>query len=183
MKRLSKNKAAFLDRDGVINRAIIRKGRAYSPILLKDFKFLPKVAPAVKALKAAGFKIILVTNQPDVGAGKQKLAVVKAMHRLVRSKLAPDDIEVCYHTQEQGCSCRKPKPGMLLQAAKKWRIDLKKSFMVGDRWRDVEAGKAAGCQTIWVKAGYKEKKAENPDAVVSSLYEASRWILSRRNKK
>ena len=183
------NKAVFLDRDGVINRVVLRQGRPFPPASLKEFKFLPKVTQAIKALRSAGFKIIIVTNQPDVGAGIQSRAVVEAIHARIAGRIVPDGIKVCYHTAPDGCECRKPKPGMLLEAAREWSINLKTSYLVGDRWRDIEAGQAAGCKTVLIKADYKEKKARNPDAVSASLFEASRWILSqaatnkRKNKK
>lgn len=177
VKSKTKNRAVFLDRDGVVNRVVLKAGRPLPPTSLEEFKILPKVNEAILALRKAGFKVILVSNQPDVGTGKQSRAVVEAIHASLRRKMKFDDVKVCYHTDLDGCACRKPKPGMLLEAAREGSIDLKKSFIVGDRWRDVEAGKAAGCKTILIEADYKEKKAKNPDAVCASLIEASRWIL------
>jgi len=156
----------------------VRDGRPFSPRSIKEFKVLPKVAQALKKLRSAGFKIIVVTNQPDVGAGKQSRSAVEAIHKKIVLELSPDAIKVCYHTEAEGCDCRKPKPGMLLQAAAEEFIDLKKSFMIGDRWRDIQAGKAAGCGTILIKSDYKEKEARDPDAVAASLFEASQLILS-----
>lgn len=172
------NRAVFLDRDGVINRVFVRNGKPFSPQGLADFELLPGVREAVQALRDAGFRVIVATNQPDVGAGRQTRAVVEAMHARLRAELPVDDIKVCYHTDADGCTCRKPKPGMLLDAAKEWNIDLASSVMVGDRWRDVEAGKAAGCRTILVQNSYDERAAEGFDAAVSSLLEASRLILT-----
>ena len=166
----------FLDRDGVINRVILRRGKPFSPGLVKDFKYLPRVGKAIELLRGAGFKVIVVTNQPDVGAGRQSKRSVEAMNRRMRNNFHLDGVKVCYHTQKDDCACRKPKPGMFLKAAKEHKINLKKSFMVGDRWRDIEAGKAAGCKTVWIKSDYKEKKVSRPDFTADSLREASVWI-------
>jgi D-glycero-D-manno-heptose 1,7-bisphosphate phosphatase len=170
--------AIFLDRDGVINHNVVRSGRPYSPETLEDFVILPGVPRAVEALRRAGYLIIVVTNQPDVGAGKQSRELVEAMHDVVRRKLAVDDIEVCYHVDSDQCACRKPKPGMLLRAADKHGIALLQSFMVGDRWRDVDAGRAAGCRTVFVDYGYEnEPRPERPDLIVRSLPEAVSFML------
>ena len=178
-----KHRAVFLDRDGVVNRVVIKGGRPYAPASLAEFEVLPGVGEAIKALHSEGFKVVLVTNQPDVGAGKQNRASVEAIHAHIVRTLAVDDIKVCYHTEKDGCVCRKPKPGMLIEAAAEMGIDLKRSFMVGDRWRDIEAGRAAGCKTLLIKAQYKEKQATDPDAVCASLFEASRLILLGLNPR
>lgn len=174
------NRAVFVDRDGVINRAVVRDGKPYSPRGLADFELLPGVREAVWLLHDAGFRVIVATNQPDVGGGRQTRATVEAIHAHLRAALPVDDIKVCYHTDSDGCACRKPKPGMLLDAAEQWGIDLASSVMVGDRWRDVEAGKAAGCRTILIENAYDERAAEGFDAAVPSLLEASRLILAGR---
>ena len=174
------NRAVFLDRDGVINRATVTNGRPYPPKSVDRFEFLPGVVQAVEALNQAGFKVIVVTNQPDVATGKQRREVVESMHQLLKKTLPVDAIKVCYHQDSDNCSCRKPKPRMLLDAAEELSLDLPNSYMVGDRWRDVEAGKAAGCMTILVKSDYREKQAQDPGAIVSSLLEASQLILSQR---
>lgn len=174
------NRAVFLDRDGVINRAIVRGGRPYPPLTVDEMEFLPGVAEATAILSNAGFRLIVVTNQPDVATGVQRLEVVEAMHARLRREFPIDDIRVCYHVDRDGCMCRKPKPGMLLDAAAEWSIDLTSSFMVGDRWRDIGAGKAAGCKTIRVGDGYAEAQAETPDSVVESLRAASLLIVAGR---
>jgi D-glycero-D-manno-heptose 1,7-bisphosphate phosphatase len=173
------NRAVFIDRDGVINRATVKDGRPYPPMSLEEFELLPGVTEATKALSEADFKLIVVTNQPDVATGIQKRSVVESMHQTIRESLPLDGIKVCYHVDDNGCHCRKPLPGMLLDAASELSLDLSQSFMIGDRWRDVEAGKAAGCKTILVESAYNEKSAQNPDAVVSSLLEASQLILAQ----
>jgi D-glycero-D-manno-heptose 1,7-bisphosphate phosphatase len=121
---------------------------------------------------------IVVTNQPDVGKGLLRREIVEAMHQQLRAALPLDDINACYHIREDECACRKPKPGMLLQAAREWAVELNRSILVGDRWSDIEAGKAVGCQTVLVHQDYVERRAVAPDVEVQSLGEASRWILS-----
>lgn len=174
---LSMRRAVFLDRDGVVNKAIIRDGRVYAPTSMKEVEVLPGAVDAVQKLRQAGFCVIVVTNQPDVATGTVTREVVEEMHRHLCSFLAIDGIKACYHRDEDGCGCRKPKPGLLLEAAKQWSLDLKRSIMIGDRWRDIGAGKAAGCYTILIGDGYGELKNEMPDAQARSLCEASGLIL------
>lgn len=171
-------KAVFLDRDGVINANLERDGRPVAPTSLAEFRILPGVEDAIRRLKAAGFVIIVVTNQPDVATGLTTRATVEAMHAVIRQRLPVDDIKVCFHTDADGCTCRKPKPGMLLQAADTWKIDLAASFIVGDRWRDVCAGHAAGCTAIFVDYGYRQDGPNEPDRIVGSLAEAADHILA-----
>lgn len=172
-------RAVFLDRDGVINRAVVVHGKPFPPDSLDSLEIMEGVPEAICALKAAGFRVIAVTNQPDVATGKQQRSVVEAMHARLRELLDLDDIYVCYHTDADRCLCRKPLPGMLLDAARQWKVDLTESYMVGDRWRDVEAGQNAGCRTFWVRGElYQERQPENPTWIVSSLREASVIIQS-----
>ena len=176
-------RAVFLDRDGVINRSVVRDGKPYPPATLKEFVYLPGVEDCIKQLRAAGYLVIVVTNQPDVATGTQSREVVDSMHaKLYQDKLC-DDIKVCYHIDEDGCDCRKPKSGMLLEAAREWGISLEESFMVGDRWRDVEAGKFAGCFTYFIDYQYQEKVPDRPDEIVTSLEDAGRRILQKFNFK
>ena len=170
--------AVFLDRDGVINRAEVRAGKSYAPSTLEGLSVLPGVAESLIRLRQAGYLTLVVTNQPDVGKGTLGRDVVEAMHARLARELALDAIYVCYHVAEDRCSCRKPEPGMLLEAASDWGVDLAGSWMVGDRWRDVGAGRAAGTHTIWIDCGYDEPRAESPDWVVRSLPEAAEIILA-----
>ena len=170
-------RAVFLDRDGVINRAVVRDGKPYPPATLDDFELLPGVKSTAKALRKSDFLLIVVTNQPDVATGVQQRDVVEAMHRQLLVEGICDDVKVCYHTDADNCDCRKPKPGMLLESARQWQIDLTHRFMVGDRWRDVAAGKAAGCRTFFIDYQYREHCEDKPDAVVASLEEAGGLIL------
>lgn len=176
-------KAVFLDRDGVISRSEVRDGRPYAPRRLEDFEILPEVPGALAQLREAGFLLIVVTNQPDVGNGFVEREIIEKMHEEMCQAVAVDDVRVCYASQKEGSPFRKPKPGMLLEAAEKWGIDLGQSFMVGDRWSDVEAGRAAGCQTILIQRNYTEKQAENPNFTAASLEEASKIILKKEIKE
>jgi D-glycero-D-manno-heptose 1,7-bisphosphate phosphatase len=170
-------RAIFLDRDGVLNRSAVREGRPYAPTSLEEFELLPGVTEAVRSLRNAGFLLIVVTNQPDVATGVLRRHVLDQIHQALRFLLPIDDIKVCCHVDKDGCPCRKPRPGLLLEAAREWSIDLNHSFMVGDRWRDVSAGKAAGCKTIFVDCGYAEKQIDSPDFIVTSLPDAVKIIL------
>lgn len=171
-------RAVFLDRDGVINRAFVRGGRPYPPDTLQEMEILPGVVETIEDLHRAGFLVIVATNQPDVATAKQKREVVEAMHRKLFDTLAIDDIKVCYGVEGDDCPCYKPKPGMLVEAAHEWNIDLTRSYMVGDRWRDIGAGRAAGCHTVFIDYGYNERRPEDPDYVVRDIFEAGRIILN-----
>jgi len=170
-------RAVFLDRDGVINSAVVRDGKPYPPHSLDELKILPGVPEALARLRAAGFVNVIVTNQPDVATGMQRREVVESMHELLLSRLPIDTVKVCYHAAAADCACRKPRPGMLFEAASELGIDLAASFLVGDRWRDVGAGQAAGCQTFFIDAGYSEKRPGKPYVAVKSLPEAVDRIL------
>jgi len=172
-------RAVFLDRDGVINRAVVRDGRPYPADRVEDLDLLPGVPEALALLKAAGYLLIVVTNQPDVARGTQSRSAVEAIHARLASLLPIDEFRTCYHDDADACACRKPKPGMILEAASAHGVDLQVSVMVGDRWRDITAGKRAGCATVFLDYGYDEAKPAAPDAVFTSLSEAADWILER----
>ena len=170
-------RAVFLDRDGVINRAVVRHGKPYPPDSAETLEILPGVAGALESLRAAGFLNIVVTNQPDVATGKQRREVVEAINQRLCVNLSLDDVMVCYHADADHCACRKPKPGMVLAAAEKWGIDVEKSYLVGDRWRDVAAAQAAGCKALFIDYRYSEKMPDKPYVAVNSLAEAAGIIL------
>lgn len=174
--------AVFLDRDGVLNRSVYRDGVASPPDSLDDFELLPGVREAVDQLKGAGYVLVVVTNQPDIARGKQSASVVDAMNAVVQRELDVDAIYVCPHDDADDCECRKPRPGMLLEAMKRFDIDRDQSFMVGDRWRDVAAGRAAGCRTIQV--GSLDEGALSVAATIRrvDLADAASWILSQEVK-
>jgi D-glycero-D-manno-heptose 1,7-bisphosphate phosphatase len=170
-------KAVFLDRDGVINANVMRDGKPMAPTTLAEFRILPGVVKAARRLKDAGFLLVIATNQPDVTTGRTPKVTMEAMHAEIRRLMPIDDFMTCIHTDADQCSCRKPKPGLILQAAAKHGIDLPSSTFVGDRWRDVLAGQAAGCRTILVDHGYVQDRPAVPDKIVKSLTEAAAFIL------
>ncbi|MGQ0811844.1 MAG: D-glycero-alpha-D-manno-heptose-1,7-bisphosphate 7-phosphatase [Nitrospiraceae bacterium] len=174
-------RAVFLDRDGVLNDVVLRNGKPHAPFTLAEFRLLPGVPDALRELNRAGFLLIVVTNQPDVARGSVSREVVESMHQRLRSELPLDDIKTCYEIENPGSRCYKPKPGMLLEAAQERAIDLSKSYMVGDRWRDIGCGRAAGCFTILIDRGYNEMLRDIPDATCRDLREAASLILSHAN--
>ena len=175
--------AVFLDRDGVINRAFIRDGAPYPPASLRDLEILPHVPEALSALRARGYSLVVVTNQPDVARGTASRELVDGIHERLKDELALDAIFTCFHDDADECDCRKPKPGLLFRAARDLGIDLTSSFMVGDRWRDVEAGRRAGCRTLFVDCGYRESPPRSCDFRVGSLLEASGIILAESDSR
>ena len=170
-------RAVFLDRDGVINRAFVRDGKSYPPAGLNEVEILPNVRSALIDLKSVGYLLIVVTNQPDVASGKTSKLVVDQINSHLEESLPIDEFRTCYHDDKDDCRCRKPLPGSFLDAAREHQIDLNHSFMVGDRWRDIEAGAAAGCKTFFINYGYQEKQPDFPDFIVSSLAEAAEIII------
>jgi transaldolase len=176
-------RAVFLDRDGVINRAIVWNGNPHPPYGLDELEILPGAPEALALLRAAGFRLIVVTNQPDVARGKQTRKAVETIHAALQAQLPLDDFRVCYHDDADGCACRKPAPGMLLDAAKDTDVDLTASFMVGDRWRDIEAGRRAGCTTVLIDYHYAETERSQPHTRVGSLPEAVDWILNHSTRE
>jgi D-glycero-D-manno-heptose 1,7-bisphosphate phosphatase len=175
----SGKRAVFLDRDGVLNQTEILDGKPYAPRDIASFELLPETIPAIRVLHKAGLILVVVTNQPDVGNGTISKMTVEAMHELLYKMLPIDLIKVCYHSQKDDCMCRKPRSGMLLEASRELDINLKKSFMVGDRWSDIVAGRSQGCYTIFIDRGYSESLKELPDTTVASLSEAADIILTR----
>ncbi len=174
-----KQRAVFLDRDGVINRAVVQNGKPYPAARVAELEILPGVEQALRRLHEAGFLIIVVTNQPDVARGTQRRETVEAIHGLLfRAGLHIDAFYVCYHDGPDNCDCRKPQPGMLLAASRDHGIDLAQSFIVGDRWRDIEAGQRAGCTAFLVDYGYAETRPNPPYVTVDSLASAAERILT-----
>ena len=174
-------RAVFLDRDGVLNQAIVRDGKPYPPQSLDEFVIVPGVAERLGSLRVRNFRLIVVTNQPDVARGTTPREFVEQLNRLLADNLQViDEVLVCYHDDEDCCSCRKPLPGLFHQAQDRYNIRLDASYMVGDRWRDIEAGNRAGCKTIFVDYGYAELAGNRvADFLCNSPVEALDWILSK----
>jgi transaldolase len=170
-------RAVFLDRDGVLNRTVLRNGKPEPPAGLHQLEIIPDVPAALARLKAAGFRLVVVTNQPDVPRGYQTQAGVEAINAALQARLPVDEFRVCYHDDSHGCACRKPAPGLLLEAAAAAELDLSASFMVGDRWRDVEAGQRAGCPSLFIDYGYAEPRPTGCFTAVQTLTEAVNHIL------
>jgi D-glycero-D-manno-heptose 1,7-bisphosphate phosphatase len=170
--------AVLLDRDGVLNRVFVRDGVSHPPAHPCEFELLPGVPEALARLSFAGLALAVVTNQPDVARGTQTRAGVEVLNDLVRSALPVLDVLTCCHDNADDCPCRKPRPGLLIEAGRRWGLDLSRSFMVGDRWSDVEAGRAAGCRTVLVEMPWSGRARCRPDHCVRDLPEAADWILS-----
>jgi D-glycero-D-manno-heptose 1,7-bisphosphate phosphatase len=170
-------RAVFLDRDGVLNRTVVRDGVPYPPASAAELELLDGVPAALRLLAQHGWALIVVTNQPDVARGTQTRAAVEAINQLLIAQLPLDAIYTCYHDNADGCDCRKPQPGLLRQAADAYRIDLGQSFMIGDRWSDVVAGRAAGCRTFLLDQPYSQSQRCAPDYTAASLLEAARVIM------
>lgn len=171
--------AVFLDRDGVVVRARVDEGRPYAARSLDELEVIPGAPEACSALRDAGLPIVIVTNQPEVARGTLDPTLLDDMHAVLRRELAIDDVVVCPHDDADDCRCRKPRPGMLLDAAERLDLDLARSVMVGDRWRDVEAGRRAGCATVFVDHRYDERRPDGPDLTVPDLASAVDWIVDR----
>ena len=170
-------RAAFLDRDGVLVETLVRDNRAFAPVSLDQFRLEPDAGVQVRRLARAGLLPIVVTNQPEVARGVIDPFVLAEMHDRLRKAVPVEDIFVCVHDGPDGCECRKPRPGMLRAAAEKWGIDLLRSFMVGDRASDVEAGHAAGCYTVLIERAYSG--IASPGARAHDLAGAVDAVLAR----
>jgi D-glycero-D-manno-heptose 1,7-bisphosphate phosphatase len=163
--------AVFLDRDGVINKAVVREGKPYPPASLRELVLIEGILDLVKGVKQLGYKVFVFTNQPDVARGDMSMDTVTEIHDYLMRELEIDKIYCCFHDNADNCDCRKPKPGMLVKAQKEWSVDFERSFVIGDRWRDIAAAKAVNIKSILIDYGYDEKKI-TPDFSCSSLGEA-----------
>jgi len=172
------NRAVFLDRDGVLNEVALIDGAPYGPRESASFHLNEDAAHHVGRLKQAGFLTIVVTNQPDIARGKMAQAELDKMTAIIRSTVPVDDVVVCSHDNDDGCPCRKPKPGMLTRAADRYGIDLASSYLVGDTWRDRDAAVAAGCTPVLIDTCYNQDVTNC--ARVNTLGEAVDWILNDR---
>jgi D-glycero-D-manno-heptose 1,7-bisphosphate phosphatase len=175
------NRAVFLDRDGVLNRGVLREGQQFAPLGVDELELLPGVPEALHSLTAAGFLLIVVTNQPDVSRGRASREGIEAIHLWMRQHLPLTAIRVCFHDDADLCACRKPKPGLLIAAAVDYEVQLARSFMIGDRWRDIGAGKAAGCTSMLVNR-FPEPLRVSPDIELVDTAAAAQWILASSQK-
>jgi D-glycero-D-manno-heptose 1,7-bisphosphate phosphatase len=164
-----------LDRDGVLNHVVMNQGNPRSPLSLDEFRVVDDAHEALTSLRNAGYALIVVTNQPDVARGLQERSRIDEMHDLLMRALPLDEVRACFHDNDDGCRCRKPAPGMLLDAARDRGIDLSKAFIVGDREKDIQAGRRAGCRTILLRRPYND--GCDADHYAESLMEAADWIL------
>jgi transaldolase len=170
-------RAVFLDRDGVLNQALVWDGKPGAPRTVDEFVIPPDRLACLKELKRRGFALIVVTNQPDVARGRQSIESIEEMHRRLQAALPVDDVLVCLHDEADNCACRKPRPGLLMEAQRRHHLDLSRSFLIGDRWKDVDAGNAAGLKTVFIDYNYQERDpSTEPSVRVSSLREAIEWI-------
>ncbi len=174
---MSRRAAVFLDRDGVLNKAFVEGGVPVPPRALADFRILPGVAEACNAFAEAGLALVVVTNQPDISRGSLTERELESFHELLRAALPLDDIVVCPHDNAEGCPCRKPRPGMILDAARRLDLDLNRSVGVGDRWRDVDAARRAGVHSVHIEWNHGESLHAAADASFGSLLEAKEHIL------
>jgi len=174
-------RAVFLDRDGVINKAFVMDGIPYPPKCLSEVEILNGVKEAISIFKASNLEVVVITNQPDVSRGIASLESVQLINNYLSEELNITNLYICFHDDSEGCTCRKPKPGLLLRAAKDLKLDLARSFLIGDRWRDIYSGQAVGCKCFFIDYNYKEESPVLPFKKVSSLIEASGLIMEEIN--
>lgn len=170
------SRAVFLDRDGVINCPIVKSGKPFPPQTLQEFVYIDGISETLHALRALGFHLYVVTNQPDVARGTMAKATVESFHAKILTDLPIDKIYTCYHDDAYICECRKPKPGLLYQAREDFAIELGNSFMIGDRWRDIDCGNQAGCKTVFIDYGYDEGLKTKPTHTVKDVRDLLKYI-------
>jgi D-glycero-D-manno-heptose 1,7-bisphosphate phosphatase len=174
-------RAVFLDRDGVLNRSVLVDGVPTPPSRPEDVEILDGVVQAIQILKAHSFIPVVVTNQPDVARGHASRSQVEAINKHISSAIEVEYFYTCFHDDIHQCNCRKPFPGLLLRAAEDLRLDTYQSYMVGDRWRDIAAGQAVGCQSFFIDYSYSEREPRMPFRRVSSLLQATSMIIGEIN--
>jgi D-glycero-D-manno-heptose 1,7-bisphosphate phosphatase len=174
-------RAAFLDRDGVINRAILVDGIPRPPYLISDVVIIEGVLQAIEKLKEHNFVPVVITNQPDVARGLTTRREVDSINAFIGRKAGIEHFYCCFHDDDDQCPCRKPAPGLIKLAAIELALDPLKSILVGDRWRDIAAGQAAGCVNYFIDYSYPERMPNEPYVSVSSLFEATRIIIGEHN--
>ena len=165
-------KGLFLDRDGVVNHSVIRYNKPYAPLNIKQVKIIPAIKNVIKFAKKNGFKVFIITNQPDVSRGLTKKEKVEEINKFINKELCDVDyIFTCYHDNQDQCECRKPKPGAFIALSQKYNIDLTKSIMVGDRAKDIEAAKNANCSSVFIDYGYNEIKPTDQTYTINAVDE------------
>ncbi len=170
-------KAVFLDRDGVINRSIVVNGKPFPPRSLEEFTILPGVLDGLQKFRSKGYLNIIVTNQPDIANGLTTRDLVHQFHAEIKAKLPIDHIYMCDHAAEADCRCRKPRTGMIDDAVKAFNIALSESVIIGDRWKDIECGYAAGIRKrYFIDCNYNERKPACDYLIVSGVDQASQNI-------
>ncbi len=172
-------RAIFLDRDGVINYPIVLLGKPYAPKFFDEFVLYPDAIKSLQEFRLKGYVLVVVTNQPDIGHGLIDMSEIIQMHQYLEKYIEIELIQICPHKQDEGCLCRKPKAGMLFDAAKRMNIDLPNSWLIGDRISDIQAGNQGGVNTIFIDRGYAETQGKIIEAhIVNSLQEACSLILA-----
>jgi D-glycero-D-manno-heptose 1,7-bisphosphate phosphatase len=164
--------AAFLDRDGVLNASIMKGDTPCPPSNISEVEILPGVREAIEILNFNNYLPVVITNQPDVARGTRKLSEVQFINHYISRKINVSNFYVCPHDDRDQCMCRKPKPGLINLAVAELEIDLTKSFLVGDRWRDIEVGQSMGLPSFFVDYAYREPQPKLPFTRVGSLLEA-----------
>lgn len=170
-------RVVFLDRDGVLNRAFPEGGTTRPPMSVAELELLPGVKESLARLRAAGFVLVVVTNQPDVARGKQTREAVEEINAVMRAELPLLDVFACYHDGADKCHCRKPKPGLLTDAAKKHDLDIDTAFLVGDRWSDIVAAHTAGCRAVLIETPFSNPERCRADHTATDIADATEWIL------
>lgn len=176
-------KALFLDRDGVLNHTNLINGKPHPPSSKSELRIIAGVVDLLKASKKNGYMHIVITNQPDVARGITSRAWVEEVNDFLKAHLPIDLFKVCYHDDSDGCTCRKPLPGAILEAAREFNIDLSNSYMIGDRWKDISAGQAAGCKTIFIDYSYDERLPDSPDFTINNINQIQKIILEVSDEK
>ena len=174
-----KNKCVFLDRDGVINQPIIINKKPYSPRKIQEFIFTTDIKNLINKVVNLGYKVIVVTNQPDIATGDLSESLLNHFHKCITDEMLINDIFVCKHKSSDNCNCRKPKPGLIIEAAIKHKINLKESFFIGDRWKDVDAANKVECHSIFIDYGYSERLKTDPKNCVKSVKDAFDLIINK----
>lgn len=171
-----KKRAIFLDRDGVINKARFVNGKHLSPVLAEEVELYKDAKRSIRKLRKLGFLIFIVTNQPEISRGNLRAADSDEINAIISKEIEPEEIVTCPHDDSDGCSCRKPLPGMITGLIARYELEPSRCYLVGDRRKDIEAGLAAGVKSIQIDRGYPEGLSPAMISSAKSLYGAVRII-------